>query len=237
MNDSWDFSNLFQKINDEYNKNNSSINEKNEIIEEMQKEIENISNQIALLDSEDYNTLNNLNLLCQPKENNINIENNNNNNISVKSNLKKTSNSILKSPRIVTPQSKELSIIKPKKEIQTRKIQKSFTPIFKAIPSELKVVNFQLSMEYVLTFSLQNISSHTNGFQLRTPSDPAFQIKLLENSTNSLIRPGLSYKFEVIFLPTEPRDYEGSITFLPGPDEIPIIITIFCSYYFSTSYS
>ena len=117
--------------------------------------------------------------------------------------------------------------MKPRRTIVQKTIPKP-ERIFKATPGELRIVNFVLSKEYVMTFTLQNISSRTRGFQVNGPKDSAFRFKILENVNDSQIRPGLHLTFEVIFLPTEPRDYESSIIILPGPNEPSTVIPIRC---------
>ena len=102
------------------------------------------------------------------------------------------------------------------------------TAIFNANPSELKVVNFTLQKRYTMKFKLQNVSTHTHGFQVRGPADPAFSYRIVEEVDTSRVRPGLHLTFEVTFLPTEPKDYESSILILPGENEIATAISIRC---------
>ena len=145
-------------------------------------------------------------------------------------------------PKIIRP--KWTNQTKSKTITQARSIEKQ-GPIFVANPDQIRVVNFSLlgptntshsnsannsskPPAYIRTFTLQNISSHTHGFQIRGPKDPAFHYRILEDIENSLIRPGLHLTFEVTFTPTEPRDYEDSIMIVPGPEEVPTIISINC---------
>lgn len=108
------------------------------------------------------------------------------------------------------------------------KVPHKFEYYFKANPSELKVVNYTLHKEYVLTFTLQNITSKTRGFQLIGPEDKGFSFRIIEGVENSQIRPGLYITFEVIFYPDEPRDYDSEFLFISGPDGPVTKVPIHC---------
>ncbi|KAK8841103.1 hypothetical protein M9Y10_027303 [Tritrichomonas musculus] len=89
-------------------------------------------------------------------------------------------------------------------------------PIFRVTPKEIFFSNFVLSKTYKFRFTLQNISTHTHGFQVLGPNDPAFCFHILEEVNSSLIRPGLQVSFEIIFKPTEPRDYISDCVIISG---------------------
>lgn len=127
--------------------------------------------------------------------------------------------------RIVKP--REPFQLHPMKQIKPKIIHK-YEYFFRADPPELKVVNFTLNTEYILTFTIQNITSNTKGFQLKVPHDKAFRFRILEDIENTLIRPGLHLTFEVIFYPEEPRDYESQFQFIPGPDDPITTVPIRC---------
>jgi len=107
---------------------------------------------------------------------------------------------------------------RPKRPVTVRRAARP-GPIFKAIPPDLRVVNFSLKTEYILTFIVQNISATTHGFQLRGPRDAAFKFEILERVSNAMIRPGLHMSFRVVFFPQEPRDYEDKFLIIPGEGE------------------
>lgn len=232
MTDVWDFSDLLKKWTVDINLEDEQTDEENQISEQLQRELDEISSQIALLDTQDPDTLSKFNLIVPHQETQTHQLNEN---IPETFSTSNTPGNVIKSinekkvPKIITPRAKEpmrtgpkkVSTVKPKKVVPK-------TPIFRAKPDELKVVNFQPLTEYVLEFALQNISSYTHGFQLRSPSDHAFTVRVVDKVTTSQIRPGLSLRFEVVFKPTEPRDYEGSILIIPGEDEIPTAISIRC---------
>lgn len=226
-----------------------------EIQEQMQKELDEIQSQLVLLRSNDPTILNELNLLSPPiaqppqvitekieSQNQIQVQNQtpsrsstslakisniNKNSISSKSISSSKLPPLTKSSLGPLPKPKEAMLMKPKRTIVQKTIPKP-EKIFKATPNELKIVNFTLSKEYVMTFTLQNVSSRTQGFQINGPKDPAFRFKILENVNNPQIRPGLHLTFEVTFIPTEPRDYESTIIILPGPNEQSTAIPIRC---------
>lgn len=234
---------------------NENNNEFAEIEEQMQKELDEIQSQLVLVRSNDPTVLNELNLLSPPiaqppqvvaeqiqtqSQNPIpnqtpsrsstslaKISSSNKNSISSKSISSSKLPPLTKSSLGPLPKPKEAMLMKPKRAIIQKPIPKP-EKIFRATPTELRIVNFALSKEYVMTFTLQNVSSRTRGFQVIGPKDPAFRFKILENVNNSQIRPGLHLTFEVTFLPTEPRDYESTIIILPGPNEPSTAIPIRC---------
>jgi hypothetical protein len=233
MTDIWDFSSLLESWSRKPATPVKQPDNYSEITEQMQKELDEISSQIALLDSADPATLIDLRLLTipaprpptpppEPEES------------TVYTRLQIRTQSQAKLPPLTSVSAKPAA--KPKESMQMRAKRVVATPtkeppnrpIFKATPSELKVVNFDLSKEYLLRFTLQNVSSHTCGFHLRGPADPAFRIRILDEVKNSEVRPGLQLTFEVIFFPTEPRDYDGSIAIIPGPDLVVTNIVLRC---------
>lgn len=257
MSDNWDFSSLLsswtEKSTNDLEQDNGNNDEFADIQEQMKKELDEIQSQLVLVRSNDPTVLNELNLLSPPKlqtqqfateqfetQNQIpnqtpsrsstslaSISNKNKNSISNKSLSNSKLPPLTKSSLGPLPKPKEAMLMKPKRTIVQKIIPKP-ERIFKATPTELRVVNFTLSKEYVLKFTLQNVSSRTHGFQVNGPKDPAFRFKILENINNSQVRPGLHLTFEVTFIPTEPRDYEGSIIIHPGPDDPSTVIPIRC---------
>ena len=143
-------------------------------------------------------------------------------------NTRKIESALDKRPKPISQLSRPMTsnkIVKPK-EFQLKstrqykqKVVQKFDQFFRADPPELKVVNFTLKTEYIMTFTIQNVTHSTRGFQLRGPNDKAFSYKILEDVENSLIRPGLHLTVEVVFYPEEPRDYESEFLFIPGPND------------------
>ena len=256
MTDSWDFSALLNSWAEKTQQDSTDIQNDDqfaEIKEQLDKELNEISSQIVLAKSNDPTVLNELNLLSPPVQtNNVSLnppdpQSNQTSNrsqarsstsmasVSVRSKNTISNNSMAssklpplnKSSLAPLPKPKEAMLTKAKRIIKPKIIPKP-ERIFKATPSELHVVNFSLRKEYVLTFTLQNVSSRSHGFQVRGPDDTAFRVRIIEDIANSQIRPGLHLTFEVIFYPKEPRDYEGSIIIIPGPDEPSTAIPIRC---------
>ncbi|OHT05331.1 hypothetical protein TRFO_26965 [Tritrichomonas foetus] len=249
MTDIWDFSSLLSSWTEKSPINpQQSTNDFAEIKDQMQKELDEISSQLVLLNSNDPTVISDLHLLSPP----IKVEQQNvvtqeephqilqRTNVRSTTSMTKNQNSTSKLPPLnkslkksnisslsPLPKAKESMVMKTRRVVQPRTIAQP-VQIFKATPSKLHVVNFVLHQEYVMTFTLQNVSSHSHGFQINGPTDSAFKFRILEDVTNSQIRPGLHLTFEVTFYPTEPRDYEGSIVIIPGPNEKSTAIPIRC---------
>jgi hypothetical protein len=223
MTDIWDFSPLLESWGERAKTPTAPEEGYTQITEQMQKELDDIAAQLSLLDASDTTTLNSLNLLTIPVPPPTPPM--------IPPVQQAPRFSMVKLPPLVT---KPL-IVKPKEPMQMRAKAVSVSraalhsgPIFKATPDRITVVNFTLATEYVRRFTLQNISSHTHGFQIRGPTHPAFQFRILEEIPNSEIRPGLHLTFEVIFTPMDPQDYETSIVIIPGEHEIQTVITLRC---------
>lgn len=233
MTDLWDFSSLLSNWGTKSPSNAPADESLNDITEQMNKELDDISNQLAISNSNDPVALNSLHLLAPPVSPVSSKE------VSVAEDVPRPQQlfqpSTSKLPPL-TSKSMAAPLGKPKESMQMRAKQTvisrntltSNSPIFKATPDNLKVVNFNLQTDYKLRFTLQNISSHTKNFQIRGPADTAFKFRILENVSQSQIRPGLHITFEVTFTPTQPRDYEGSIIIIPGTNDIPTTISIRC---------
>ena len=115
-----------------------------------------------------------------------------------------------------------------KRPFRARPVAPPNQPIFRASPNSLGVANFALATRYVMHFTLQNMSTRSRGFRIQAPKDPAFTFRVLEDVTTSVISPGLRLNFEIVFLPTEPRDYDESIVILAGDGVPPTPVTLKC---------
>jgi hypothetical protein len=156
----------------------------------MQKELDDISTQLALLDSDDNSSLSGLGLLTiptrptkappEPEEPTISRH---------RPERQPTKLPPLSSKVKPLPKAKESMQMRSNKLAPAVPPRTPKGPIFKAAPSELKVVNFALNTDYFLRFTLQNISTHTHGFQVRGPADPAFRFRSLDDTKTSEIRP------------------------------------------------
>jgi hypothetical protein len=228
--DIWDFSALFESWSGKPPTQPRPTDNYAEVTERMQQEMDEISSQIALLDSGDPTALSNLHLLTIPPSTSTHSEPDESPSLAANQRL---GIPVVKLPPLSpvskpAPKAKESMQMRSKRVVATPIKEPPNRPVFRATPSELKVVNFELSREYYLKFTLQNCSSHTCGFHLRSPADPAFRIRILDEVKNSEVRPGLHLTFEVVFFPTEPRDYHGSISIIPGPDLAVTTILLRC---------
>ena len=245
MTDVWDFSSLLNSWSRAKTPARQQPETFAEISEQMQKELDEISSQIALLDTDDPATLSSLHLLTPPPQNVPVVEPATppSEPVTVKKEKASTpsrlppltkSTKTFSTPKPVrTKESLPLRVKEPmqthaKKTYRARALPPPGSPVFKATPDRLSVVNFSLSTQYVLKFTLQNLTTKSRGFQVRGPKDPAFSFRVVEDVETSLIRPGLHLTFEVTFFPTEPRDYEGSILILAGEGDPPTAVSLYC---------